>query len=672
MNEYLFLEVISKLKDGKQLPDAIYIHRDGFSALPDMLSEFIIAVAKAVKLKDQEWNLVKLFKKEFRISYLDYPEFYSDSYPALKQSVNVDLKRLNHRITKYEASDNPPILHRKETMVLPNNKYYEHFKAITIEGEKAGLYVNSRLIGFKKTWMNIISQNGYELINGKILPSIQKAENKNTSIERHKTALVRYDLSAPIKSLVKHGYLEGNYSIFDYGCGRGDDIRELEAHGLDVSGWDPTFLPDNDKIESDIINLGFVLNVIEDQDERLEALLGAWEITNKFLIVSVMLINDNYILKFKPYKDGVITSRNTFQKYYYQSEIKSYIERNLHEEAIAVSPGIFYIFKDKLEEQIYLRGKYKRHCGWSKLTSIKPSTENAKAKLKIAANKDLFDSFWNTCLKLGRIPSKDEYFQSCEISKLIGSNKKAFSLLNEVYDISEFVDAEKSRKEDLLLYFTMMLFGKRKAYRNQPDALKKEVKIFFTDYNEAISRAKEILFSISKNELINEQCKVAHSTLPTSILNDGHSLIINKIYIDELPLLLRVYIGAGLQIYGELEEHIHLIKIHITSGKLTLMAYDDFEKSVPLLTERIKINMAIQEIDFYDYIDNHKKPPLLNKHLVMDVNHVNFEKQKSFDKRLLKLLHYSGNGEIIMQRQKYDEYLNLAGKAINGFMIVRQ
>ncbi|MCX9063546.1 DNA phosphorothioation-associated putative methyltransferase, partial [Citrobacter portucalensis] len=290
MNEYLFLEIISKLKNGKQLPDAIYLHRDGFSALPDILSEFIIAVAKAVKLEDQEWNLVKLFKKEFRVSYLDYPEFYSDSYPALKQSVNVDLKRLNHRITKYESSDNPPILHRKETMVLPNNKYYEHFKAITIEGEKARLYVNSRLIGFKKSWMNIISQNGYELVNGRILPSIQKAENKNTNIERHKTALVRYDLSAPIKSLVKHGYLEGNYSIFDYGCGRGDDIRELEAHGLDVSGWDPTFLPDNDKIESDIINLGFVLNVIEDQDERLEALLDAWEITNKFLIVSVMLI----------------------------------------------------------------------------------------------------------------------------------------------------------------------------------------------------------------------------------------------------------------------------------------------------------------------------------------------------------------------------------------------
>ncbi|NMV12185.1 DNA phosphorothioation-associated putative methyltransferase, partial [Vibrio parahaemolyticus] len=116
--------------------------------------------------------------------------------------------------------------------------------------------------------------------------------------------------------------------------------------------------PDNDKVSSDIVNLGFVLNVIEDQDERLDALLGAWELADKFLVVSVMLANESYIAQFKPYKDGVITSRNTFQKYYAQSEIKAYIERSLQEDAITVAPGIFYIFKDKLEEQQYLQSKY--------------------------------------------------------------------------------------------------------------------------------------------------------------------------------------------------------------------------------------------------------------------------------------------------------------------------
>jgi DNA phosphorothioation-associated putative methyltransferase len=121
-------------------------------------------------------------------------------------------------------------------------------------------------------------------------------------------------------------------------------VRELEAHGLDVLGWDPNFLPDADKVTADIVNLGFVLNVIEDQDERLDALLDAWELTQKCLVVSVMLANESHIAQFRPFKDGVITSRNTFQKYYAQSEIKAYIERSLQEDAIPVAPGIFYIF----------------------------------------------------------------------------------------------------------------------------------------------------------------------------------------------------------------------------------------------------------------------------------------------------------------------------------------
>ncbi|MBF4281074.1 hypothetical protein EAY27_28770, partial [Vibrio anguillarum] len=88
----------------------------------------------------------------FRLSLLSYPEFYSDSYPALEQSLNVDLSKLTHKVTCYRSSDNPPILHRKETMILPDSEYYDHFVALTQEGEKAGLYDNTRTIGFKRSW----------------------------------------------------------------------------------------------------------------------------------------------------------------------------------------------------------------------------------------------------------------------------------------------------------------------------------------------------------------------------------------------------------------------------------------------------------------------------------------------------------------------------------------
>jgi hypothetical protein len=117
MNAEQFKELVNSLDVGKKLPDSIYFHKDTFSDVPEVLSKFIKIIAKALKIEDDKWNLVKVFRKDFRLSLLNYPLFFEDSYPALEQSVNVDLTKLSHRITNYSKQDNPPILHRKETMV---------------------------------------------------------------------------------------------------------------------------------------------------------------------------------------------------------------------------------------------------------------------------------------------------------------------------------------------------------------------------------------------------------------------------------------------------------------------------------------------------------------------------------------------------------------------------
>jgi len=673
MNSQSFKQLIKQIQIGKQLPDAVYLHRDAMHELPSELQKFIPAVARAVNLPDEQWNLIKLFKDEFRLSLLNYPNFYSDSYPVLEQSLNVDLSKLSHKVTCYRSSDNPPILHRKETMILPGSDYYEHFTTLTEEGEKAGLYENTRTIGFKRSWLNLIHKKGYQLVEGRLLradsapPSIGASE---PGIDRYKTAIVRYELSGPMKTLAKQGYLDGRFSIFDYGCGRGDDLRELEANGLDALGWDPVFSPDNDKVKSDIVNLGFVLNVIEDQDERLEALLSAWDLADKILVVSVMLANEAYIEQFQPYKDGVITSRNTFQKYYAQSEFKEYLQCSLQDDAIAVAPGIFYLFKDKLEEQRYLQSRYQRRYNWQQLTSPQTIESKDRAKLVIIQNREIFDNFWNVCLELGRIPANDEFKSSEEVRNLIGSHKKVFGLLQEMFGAHEFANAQKSHKEDLLVYFAMGLFEKRKPYTHQSENLKRDIKALFGDYRTASNLAKELLFAIADTHLIEEECIKAHEQLPASILNNGHSLILHKHYIEALPLLLRVYVGAALQLYGELDDTVELVKIHINSGKLTMTCYDDFSKSVPYLIERIKIKMVNQNIDFFDYLDESRRPPLLNKHLLLSNKHEQYEKQKNFDERLSKLLGTTATGEVILNRQIFEERLALTGKHVAGFRLI--
>lgn len=619
MNADEFRKLVQQVTVGKKLPDAIYLHKDAFDAVPPLLAKFVHVVASALKIPANEWNIVKLSKSDFRLSLLDYPAFYIDSYPVLRKSVTVDLAKLQHRLTRYDEHDNPPILHRKELFILQTHNDYDSFCMITQEGEVAGLYDNPRMIGFKASWARLIAKHGYELVDGRLFRSsavLDIAGEK--SIDRHKTALVRHELSAPMKTLAKHGFLQGDYSVFDYGCGRGDDLRELEAHGLDVSGWDPKFRPDADKVSSDVVNIGFVINVIEDKDERIDALLGSWELTHKLLVVSAMLANESFIAQFPLFKDGIITSRNTFQKYYSQNELKEFVETTLDENAIAISPGIFYVFRDKNLEQEFQLNRQKRSYQWRQLTTPAPVSET-QARLLFTQHETLFEAFWKCCLNLGRLPAENEFHQYQQIIEVIGSPKKALSLVIKWFNQDELDQSSAMRKEDLLVYFALALFQKHKGYAQQPESLKRDIKAFFGNYNVALNQAKELLFSIADPQAIEDACLQLQQLIPSKLEleNDApHSLTFHKSHLSQLNPLLRVYTGAALQLYGELDD-IDLIKIHLHSGKLTLLGYDDFSKAAPLLAERVKIKMAQQSVDFFDYVDTANRPPLHDKQLYL-------------------------------------------------------
>ena len=623
MDHEKFKKLLKDIKLGKKLPDAIYLHVDAFDEIPGALSKFTQIVANALKVSS--WNVAKFSRKEFKLSLLYYPDFYEDSYPALEQAVTVDLKKLEHKVISYKDSENPPKLHRKELFVPESHGMYGLFCEITKEGEDVGLYENTRIIGFKETWKNLIEKKGLTLINGRIAKSSGNGSTTTDDkvVDRHKTAIVRHELSAPMKLLAKNGFLNGDYSIFDFGCGRGDDLTELQAHGIDAVGYDPNFYPESEKVVSDIVNLGFVINVIEDRDERIDVVLQAWELTQKMLVVSVMLASESYISQFTAYKDGVITSRNTFQKYYTQSEIKGFLESVIGDNAVALAPGIFAIFKDKELEQTYQKHRYQRTYEWQQKTSPQLPTDAEKLRIVFAQNEELFKAFWLKCLVLGRCPANDEFSNSDEVRKLAGSHKKAFKLALDFYSEEEFKAAEMMKKEDLLLYFSMSLFDKHKPYTKQPEEVKRDVKAFFGDYKTAKSLATELLFEIADVDKIEAECIFANESLPASKLEHEsgkpHSLTVHKTYIDALPLLLRVYVGAALQLYGDIED-IQLVKLHITSGKVTLLGYENFEKEeFPKLKERVKIKMAEQDIDFFDYINSSNINRLNDKSCYVEV-----------------------------------------------------
>ena len=63
-------------------------------------------------------------------------------------------------------------------------------------------------------------------------------------IDRHRTARRRIALSSPMQHLLRFGFLDGSHSLFDYGCGRGDDLRLLAGMKVPATGWDPVFRPE--------------------------------------------------------------------------------------------------------------------------------------------------------------------------------------------------------------------------------------------------------------------------------------------------------------------------------------------------------------------------------------------------------------------------------------------
>jgi hypothetical protein len=119
--------------------------------------------------------------------------------------------------------------------------------------------------------------------------------------------------------------------------------------GYAASGWDPDHAPDDQRLPADVVNLGFVLNVIEDPAERVEVLSSAWALARRLLVVATSNPRQEAYSNFQCFGDGVLTSRNTFQKYFEPAEIQSLIEDAIGCEAVPVAMGIYFVFRNVSE-----------------------------------------------------------------------------------------------------------------------------------------------------------------------------------------------------------------------------------------------------------------------------------------------------------------------------------
>lgn len=475
-------------------------------------------------------------------------------------------------------------------------------------------------------------------------------------ISRHKTAIKRYGYSRPINAAINDNLLDNTKTLFDYGCGRGDDLRLLKKSGIESSGWDPEFQPLATISTADIVNLGYVVNVIEDLEERALTLRKACELAREILIVSAQLSMDAKPNNYKPYKDGYLTKRGTFQKYFGQKELRNWIEQTLKIGAVPAAPGIFYVFKNEEAKEAFISSRYRRRASIPRIR---------KSDASYLAHKDILQPLLDFILDRGRIPDMHEIAQSQAIIAEFGSIKRAFQFLRILSDDSPWEQIAESRSQDLLIYLALSRFDGRKQFTQLPIELQFDVKAFFSSYKRACGLADNLLFGCGDQKRINKACELS----PVGKVTPD-ALYVHKSALDSLPPLLRTYEGCARSYLGSVEG-ANIMKLHRKKPQISYLSYPDFEKDPhPKLSSSLSVNLQTFIIKNYNYNISDNPPILHRKELFLSESQAlynKFAKLTKSEERAGLYEHTSNIGRV----NEWEAVLLKKGVYLKGHRLMR-
>jgi DNA phosphorothioation-associated putative methyltransferase len=152
-------EACKVVEFGKLTPDALYFHASALERLPPVLRA-LEGCARVVVGEIEGANLIKLDRQRPKISYLSYPDFDEIAHPTLAFSVVIWLDTMIAKHYDFSRRDNPPILHRKETLVPLDYPGHERFARLSRQEEKRGL-LDREDIGTLRGWEQLLLSEGF-------------------------------------------------------------------------------------------------------------------------------------------------------------------------------------------------------------------------------------------------------------------------------------------------------------------------------------------------------------------------------------------------------------------------------------------------------------------------------------------------------------------------------
>ena len=413
-----------------------------------------------------------------------------------------------------------------------------------------------------------------------------------------RTAIRRHALSRPVALAVDDGLVRQDRTFFDYGCGRGDDLLRLHRMGIPVSGWDPAFFPDEERTPSDVVNLGYVVNVVEDPGERAVVLAAAWELARQVLVVSARLDWEAAGAAVDFQGDGVVTGRRTFQKFFRHEELRAWIERVLHRRPVAAAPGIFYVFRDETAAQSFAVRRVSRRR--------RPPGDDECRDL-VAGHRELLAPLVAFVTGRGRLPVDRELPEAPRLTPVFGSVARAFSLLRRATGAGRWDRIRQERRADLLVYLALAAFPKRPRFGALPEATRHDVRAFCGSYKAGCAEADALLFSAGDQDAVDRACREAGVG---KLLPDA--LYVHHTAVGHLPPVLRVYEGCGRQLAGAVEG-LTLVKLFRRRARVSYLVYEDFDRHPhPALRQAFVADLRRLDLRRHDYRQT-PNPPILHR-----------------------------------------------------------
>ncbi len=417
-------------------------------------------------------------------------------------------------------------------------------------------------------------------------------------IERHRAAIARTEISRPVRLAIEWAILSNDTTFFDYGCGYGGDVQRIANLGYTSAGWDPYYHPDVPITAADVVNLGYVLNVIEDPEERRQSLLQAWELTHKVLIVAAQVLINAPSKTQIAYGDGIVTSRNTFQKYYEQEELKTYIDEVLNVDAVPVALGVYFVFRDEAEKESY------------KAIRFFSRASNPRVRIpskRFADYEELLTPLMDFFTKRGRLPVKGELVTEQELLSEFSNFRRAFAVVLQATDEAEWDAIAYRRSLDIQVYLALSHFDQRPKWHKLAPEFRHDIKAFFGSYEEACTVADQKLFSLGNSTIVQTACEKSKIGKHTR-----GALYVHVSALWALDPLLRIYEGCASRTIGRVDGAT-LIKYCIDKPQICYLFYPEFDTDPhPALKASIIIDFNTLYITHRDY-QTRKNPPILHR-----------------------------------------------------------